>query len=159
MKSRLLEKRISEAEDEGMFQLRAFLEKIVSLRPDVVLATSLTSKKAVRNLKALGIKTVIFPDPSTFEEICAQFKILGELLGESEKAAQVVDRSKKEVRRITAALRNKKRKILDKDIAKVLGLSQSNFATIKRRNSMPYENILKFCKKENICCTELFFKH
>ena len=53
----------------------------------------------------------------------------------------------------------KKRKILDKDIAKVLGLSQSNFATIKRRNSMPYENILKFCKKENICCTELFFKH
>lgn len=48
-------------------------------------------------------------------------------------------------------------KILDKDVAEALNISQSNFATIKRRNSIPYEMILKFCKKEEICCNELFF--
>ncbi len=49
-------------------------------------------------------------------------------------------------------------KVLDKDVAKALGISQSNFATIKRRNSTPYENILKFCKKEGFCCNDLFFE-
>lgn len=54
--------------------------------------------------------------------------------------------------------KDKKTKVLDKDIAKALGLSQSNFATIKRRNSMPYENILRFCRDEKLCCTKVFFK-
>ncbi len=53
---------------------------------------------------------------------------------------------------------NSKKKVLDKDIADALEISQSNFATIKRRNSMPYENILKYCLKEGICCSKLFFE-
>jgi len=53
---------------------------------------------------------------------------------------------------------NKDGKVLDKDVAKALGISQANFATIKRRNSTPYENILIFCKKEELCCSEIFFE-
>jgi len=53
---------------------------------------------------------------------------------------------------------NKNIKILDKDVAKALNISQSNFATIKRRNSIPYEHILLFCHKEELCCNTLFFK-
>ena len=53
--------------------------------------------------------------------------------------------------------KNKNKKIYDKDVANVLGITQVNFATIKRRNSIPYENILRFCKKENLCCSEIFF--
>ncbi len=49
-------------------------------------------------------------------------------------------------------------KVLDKDVAKALNISQSNFATIKRRNSIPYENILKFCKQEGFCCNDIFFE-
>ncbi len=52
---------------------------------------------------------------------------------------------------------DKKIKILDKDVADVLGISQANFATLKRRNSMPYENILLFCQKEKLCVRELLF--
>lgn len=48
-------------------------------------------------------------------------------------------------------------KIYDKDVANALGITQVNFATIKRRNSTPYENILRFCYKEKLCCSELFF--
>lgn len=49
-------------------------------------------------------------------------------------------------------------KILDKDVANELGITQSQFATIKSRNSTPYANILEFCKREDICCVELFFE-
>ncbi|WP_455757822.1 hypothetical protein [Sulfurimonas sp.] len=48
-------------------------------------------------------------------------------------------------------------KVYDKDVAKALGITQVNFATIKRRNSTPYESILRFCKKEELCCSEIFF--
>ncbi len=51
----------------------------------------------------------------------------------------------------------KRVKIYDKDVAYALGITQMNFATIKRRNTTPYENILLFCKKEGLCCSEIFF--
>ena len=53
--------------------------------------------------------------------------------------------------------KNKNKKIYDKDVANVLNITQVNFATIKRRNSIPYENIIVFCKKENLCSNEIFF--
>ena len=53
--------------------------------------------------------------------------------------------------------KNKSTKVYDKDVANALGITQVNFATIKRRNSIPYENIIRFCKKENLCCSEIFY--
>ncbi|MCK9491461.1 MAG: hypothetical protein M0Q24_05170 [Sulfurimonas sp.] len=53
--------------------------------------------------------------------------------------------------------KDKKEKILDKDVACALKMTQANFATIKRRNSTPYKHILEFCKDENLCCGEIFF--
>lgn len=53
---------------------------------------------------------------------------------------------------------NKRDKVLDKDVASALKMSQANFATIKRRNSTPYKNILEFCNEENLCCREIFFE-
>ena len=50
------------------------------------------------------------------------------------------------------------KKILDKDVALALQMSQSQFATLKRRNSTPYVNILEFCKSEKLCCSEIFFE-
>ena len=52
---------------------------------------------------------------------------------------------------------SKKTKVYDKDVATVLDISQVNFATIKKRNTTPYEKILRFCKKEGLCCSEIFF--
>jgi anthranilate/para-aminobenzoate synthase component I len=51
----------------------------------------------------------------------------------------------------------KETKVLDKEVAQVLDISQAKFATIKKRNSTPYESILKFCKREKLCCSEIFF--
>ena len=53
---------------------------------------------------------------------------------------------------------NKTAKVYDKDVANALGITQMNFATIKRRNSIPYESIILFCHRENICCRKIFFQ-
>jgi len=52
----------------------------------------------------------------------------------------------------------KKIKVLDKELADALCIAPSKFATIKKRNAMPYEAVLHYCKKEDICPIELFFE-
>ena len=49
-------------------------------------------------------------------------------------------------------------KILDKDVADAIGVTQANFATIKRRNSIPYKGIIEFCEAQKLCCSEIFFE-
>ncbi|MEA2099353.1 MAG: hypothetical protein U9P72_04400 [Campylobacterota bacterium] len=49
------------------------------------------------------------------------------------------------------------KKILDKDVASLLDISQAKFATIKKRNKIPYKAILIFCKREHISCNKIFF--
>lgn len=54
--------------------------------------------------------------------------------------------------------KEKSEKVFDKDVAESLSMSQSRFATSKRRNTTPYEEILDFCNKEKLCCREVFFE-
>jgi len=49
------------------------------------------------------------------------------------------------------------KKVLDKEVSILLGINQARFATMKKRNVTPYEDILLFCKYENICSNEIFF--
>lgn len=44
----------------------------------------------------------------------------------------------------------KRMKILDKDVAKALGLDPQYYAVIKRRNKIPYEAIAFYCKEYKI---------
>ena len=48
-------------------------------------------------------------------------------------------------------------KIFDKDVANELGIPQATFATMKKRNSVPYEEILEFCAMKKISANWLFF--
>ncbi len=49
------------------------------------------------------------------------------------------------------------RKIFDKDVAEELGIPQATFATMKKRNSIPYQEILEFCAMKKISVNWLFF--
>jgi len=51
----------------------------------------------------------------------------------------------------------KKIKVLDKDVAILLGMSQARFATIKKRNVTPYEELILLCEREGLECSEIFF--
>ena len=48
-------------------------------------------------------------------------------------------------------------KVFDKDVAKALNIPQATFATMKKRNSIPYEEILEFCAIKKISVNWLFF--
>ena len=49
------------------------------------------------------------------------------------------------------------KRVYDKDVADLLQISQSKFATIKKRNSTPFVEILEYCQREGLCCSEIFF--
>jgi iron complex transport system substrate-binding protein len=76
------------------------IEKIISLKPDIVLASNLARSKQLRKLKDLGIRVIQFSYPTSFSGICRQFIELGEILGEVEKATKIVDKAKREVEEI-----------------------------------------------------------
>ena len=47
--------------------------------------------------------------------------------------------------------------IYDKDVAAELNISQAAFATMKKRNSIPYKEIMEFCAKKKLSINWLFF--
>ena len=66
------------------------VEKILSLKPDLVLATSLANRERVEKLEKLGIKVVRFSYARNFSEICEQFLEKGRLIGVEKRAKDIV---------------------------------------------------------------------
>ncbi len=61
--------------------------------------------------------------------------------------------------KIKAILSQKKQcKVHDKDVAKALGITPSTFASMKKRNRMPYRYILDFCVQHHINANTLLFQ-
>ena len=76
------------------------IEKVVQLNSDLVLATSLTGSRSVERLKHLGLRVVVFKEPSSFAEMNQQFLELGRIVGREERAEEVVRASEQNVERI-----------------------------------------------------------
>lgn len=70
------------------------IEKILTLKPDVVFASSLNKPETIDYLRKLGITVVLQPYPVSFEEICKCFVQIGQVVGRSEKAYQIVNQQK-----------------------------------------------------------------
>lgn len=66
------------------------LEKILILKPDLVIASSMTNPKTVKKLNKLGIKVVQFPYAKSFNEICLQFLELGKIAGREKEAKKII---------------------------------------------------------------------
>ena len=49
------------------------------------------------------------------------------------------------------------KKVFDKDVADVLGISQMNFATMKKRNKIPFGELLDFCALKSISINWLLY--
>lgn len=73
------------------------IEKVLTLRPDVVFASTLIRPDEKKKLLDLGINVITLEYPKSFEEICAQFIKLGEILGEEKIADEIVSKAKKDV--------------------------------------------------------------
>ncbi len=66
------------------------LEKVISLKPDLILATSLTDRQQLRKMEALKLTVVKIPAEINFKEICKNFLKLAELVGKEKKAEEIL---------------------------------------------------------------------
>ena len=56
------------------------VEKVLSLKPDLVLATSLSDANSIAKLKNLGVRVEEFPAAKNFEQLCEEFLRLSDLV-------------------------------------------------------------------------------
>lgn len=82
------------------------LEKIVGLKPDLIIVTPLTNPKTITKLNQLGIKVTEFPSPENFDELCKQHLALAVLVGKEDVAKESINRARNDVRLIREDLKN-----------------------------------------------------
>lgn len=119
------------------------MEKVLMLKPDLVLAMMLTKPQDIATIKRLGIKVELLPTPKNFEEICAQLVDIAKLLGEENVAGEIVKESKQTVDSLKniAAANQKKQKIF-------FQLGANPIFTVLENTFM--NDFILFCKGENI---------
>ena len=76
------------------------MEKAVAMKPDLVLVLGLTNDKDIETLRKFGIEVEVFKSPQSFNDICDQFIQLGNAVGKSDKAKQIVAKSKQRIKEI-----------------------------------------------------------
>jgi cobalamin transport system substrate-binding protein len=88
------------------------IEKIIALRPDIVIASALTMQQQITELKKHGINVMKLGTPKTFLEICQSLLKIGELIGKNEKSIEIVKKAKGDVDKLRFLAKNlKKRKV------------------------------------------------
>ncbi|SDO56461.1 ABC transporter substrate-binding protein [Desulforhopalus singaporensis] len=80
--------------------LQVSVEKIISLQPDLVLATGLTRDSQIELLRKVGLKVVRFDQPSSFASSCEQFEQLGQLLGLEKRAKTITSELRRQIQTI-----------------------------------------------------------
>ena len=76
------------------------VEKIISMKPDLVLASQFTKEKQIRILRQFNITVEPFKNPKTFEEICTNTLRLGQLIGASDKAEKIIATAREQVTKV-----------------------------------------------------------
>ena len=87
------------------------VEKIISLRPDIVIASSLSRDKQIKILDNQKIKVIKIKNPETFVQMCDITLKIGKVVGAEKMAVKIISKAVKEVEKIenqTAVLLKKK---------------------------------------------------
>jgi len=79
------------------------IEKLITLRPDLVITTAMTNVETIAMIRRAGIKVEVFQTPRSFDEICTQFADLARLLGREPKANEVIKEVRARVEAISMA--------------------------------------------------------
>ncbi len=79
------------------------VEKIISLKPDLVLAhasSAHNSRDGLKQLKDAGITVLVVNDAKSFDDVYASIELIGKATGASDKAKQVIDEMKEKLAQI-----------------------------------------------------------
>jgi iron complex transport system substrate-binding protein len=89
--------------------LKPNIEKIVELKPDVVIASTHFSKDVVKKLEGLNIKVIVLYGEENFTGVYDTMSKLGQVVNASEKAQSIISDMKKKVAEITDKVKNAKK--------------------------------------------------
>lgn len=73
------------------------IEKVLLLKPDVILTTALTKQSTIALFRENGIKIHVVGKLNSFDDICRQFEELGKIVGRDAKAQSVIAEVKHDV--------------------------------------------------------------
>lgn len=76
------------------------IEKVISMNPDIVLATGMANSKQLKKLGKMNIKTHTFEQPESFHQMCEHLIALGKLVNKEKKANKIVDKVKSRLKKI-----------------------------------------------------------
>lgn len=85
------------------------VEKIIRLKPDLVLATALTDTHLVRKLRRAHIRIEALPEPKSLDELNQQFIDLGRIVGKEQEARKTVALAEEKVRAISDGVAKEKK--------------------------------------------------
>jgi iron complex transport system substrate-binding protein len=86
------------------------IEKIVSLSPDLVIASKEGNvKDSITRLKELGLNTYTMEPCNNFEDICSGFLSLARLVGKEEKALSIITDAKIRIDKVKKETKGKKK--------------------------------------------------
>lgn len=102
-------------------------EKVLSLKPDVVIYTPMFKPNEIDRIKSLGIHTELFNPPKNYKETCDQFLRLGKMVGKDMAASHYIDSLNAKMDSVLAKIpKNNKPKIFIEIGAKPLFTAISN---------------------------------
>lgn len=88
------------------------IEKIVALKPDIILASGMLSEESYKKLSGLGLKVLVIADTNNFNETYVAIEKIGTILNAQEKAKRVVDRMKYQVNLVTKLTKSAKKPVV-----------------------------------------------
>ncbi len=65
---------ISDKKDVIASAIDVNVEKVIMLKPDLVIATTITKPETIETLRKIGIKVITFPTTKSYEDVCHNFK-------------------------------------------------------------------------------------
>ncbi|MDT8717357.1 ABC transporter substrate-binding protein [Clostridium sp. 19966] len=84
------------------------VEKIIALKPDVVVASTHFKDDVAKKLEDLGIKVVVLYDAKDFDGAYTTINTLGQMLNGEDKAKAIVSSMKKKIEDVEAKVKGKK---------------------------------------------------
>ena len=89
--------------------LEPSIEKIVELKPDLVIASALFNKDVIKKLEDFNIKVIVLGDKENFTGVYDTISKLGQVVNASEKAQSIISRMKKKVAYVTQKVASAKK--------------------------------------------------
>lgn len=83
------------------------IERIVELKPDLVIGSSLFTKEAVEKLQSLNVNVVIIQEDESFYGTYSTIKKVGQLVNANEKASQIISNMEKKVAEVKEKVKDK----------------------------------------------------